>query len=91
MKTAALVVGLGRSFFKRPGCIVDGVVVAVALVLEVAAERKGGGVITVASLWRLVRVVESAFELSDDAIEGKIEGTVWELERMKEEIRREIE
>lgn len=84
-------VGLGRSFFRRPGCVVDGVVAVVALVLEVAAERKGGGVIMVASLWRLVRVVESAFELSDDAIEVKIEEIVWELERMKEEVRREKE
>ncbi|CAK9313756.1 unnamed protein product [Citrullus colocynthis] len=88
-KAAVLMVGLGRSFFRRPGRVVDGVVAVVALVLEVAAERKGGGVIMVASLWRLVRVVESAFELSDDAIEVKIEEIVWELERMKEEIRRE--
>lgn len=69
----------------------DGVVAIVALILEAVAERKGGGVIMVASLWRLVRVVESAFEISDDVIEVKIEGIVWELERMKEEIRREKE
>lgn len=85
----AQMVGLGRSFFGRPGCVVDGVVVVVALVLEVATELKGGGMIMVASLWRVVRVVESAFELSDDAIERKIEGIVRELERMKEEIRGE--
>ncbi|XP_038886538.1 voltage-gated hydrogen channel 1 [Benincasa hispida] len=90
-KTTALMVGLGCSFFRRSGCVVDGVVAVVALVLEVAAERKGGGVIMMASLWRLVRVVESAFELSDDAIEVKIEEIVWELERMKEEIRRQKE
>ncbi|KAG6575333.1 hypothetical protein SDJN03_25972, partial [Cucurbita argyrosperma subsp. sororia] len=90
-KTVALVVGLGLSFFRRPGCVVDGVVVGVALGLEVAAKRRGGGVIMVGSLWRIVRVVESAFELSDDAIEAKIEGIVWELEGMKEEIRREKE
>lgn len=69
----------------------DGVVAIVALILEAVAERKGGGLIMVASLWRLVRVVESAFEISDDVIEVKIEGIVWELERMKEEIRREKE
>ncbi|XP_008464327.2 uncharacterized protein LOC103502240 [Cucumis melo] len=90
-KTAAVMLGLGLSFFRRPGCVVDGVVAIVALILEAVAERKGGGLIMVASLWRLVRVVESAFEISDDVIEVKIEGIVWELERMKEEIRREKE
>ncbi|XP_022150455.1 uncharacterized protein LOC111018597 [Momordica charantia] len=90
-KTVALAVGLGGLFLRQPGCIVDGVVAVVALVLEVVAERKGGGVIIVASLWRLVRVVESVFELSDDAIEGKIEAIVLELERVEEETRREKE
>ncbi|GMN70576.1 hypothetical protein TIFTF001_039620 [Ficus carica] len=42
-KTAALAVGLGgRGFMRRPGLIVDAVVVAGALVLEGFLERKGG-------------------------------------------------
>ncbi|GMN70573.1 hypothetical protein TIFTF001_039616 [Ficus carica] len=50
--------------------------------------RGGGGLLVVVSLWRVVRVVESAFELSDDAIEAQIEGIVGQFEGLKEENRR---
>lgn len=91
-KTAALAVGLGgRGFLRRPGLIVDAVVVAGALVLEGFLERKGGGLLVVVSLWRIVRVIESAFELSDDAIEAQIEGIVGQFEGLKEENRRLLE
>ena len=45
----------------------------------------------VVSLWRVVRVVESAFELSDDAIEAQIEGIVGRFETLREENRRLLE
>lgn len=69
----------------------DAVVVAGALVLEGFLERKGGGLLVVVSLWRIVRVVESAFELSDDTIEAQIEGIVGQFEGLKEENRRLLE
>lgn len=87
----ALAVGLGSSFFRRPGNVVDGVVLIGALVLEAFLEKKGGGLLVVVSLWRVVRVVESAFELSDEAIEAQIEGIVCQFEALKEENTRLLE
>uniref|UniRef100_A0A2N9GZR0 Uncharacterized protein n=1 Tax=Fagus sylvatica TaxID=28930 RepID=A0A2N9GZR0_FAGSY len=84
-------VGLGSSFFRRPGYVLDGAVLMGALVLEVFLERKGGGLLVVVSLWRVVRVVESAFELSDEAIEAQIEAIVSQFEALREENRRLLE
>ncbi|OMP08089.1 voltage-gated hydrogen channel 1-like protein [Corchorus olitorius] len=84
-KSVALAVGLGGAFFRRPGYVVDGVVVVGALLLEAFLERKGGGLLVVVCLWRVVRVVESAFELSDEAIEAQIEGIVGQFEAIREE------
>nr|XP_016505265.1 PREDICTED: voltage-gated hydrogen channel 1 [Nicotiana tabacum] len=88
LKSIGLVIGLGRSFFRRPGYLLDSIVVVVALFLEVYLEKKGGGLLVVVSLWRIVRVVESAFELSDEAIEAQIEEIVCQFEELKEENRR---
>ncbi|KAJ7979116.1 Voltage-gated hydrogen channel 1 [Quillaja saponaria] len=88
-KTVALAVALGPSvFFRRPGYVIDGAILIGALFLEAFLERKGGGLLVVVSLWRVVRVVESAFELSDEAIEAQIEGIVCEFEALKEENKR---
>ncbi|KAI3523572.1 hypothetical protein L1887_01796 [Cichorium endivia] len=84
-KSVALVVGCGRSFFKRPGLVADGVVLIGALVCEVLMERVGVGLIVVVSLWRVLRVVESVFELSDAAIEVQIASILCEFELLKEE------
>ncbi|OMO71083.1 voltage-gated hydrogen channel 1-like protein [Corchorus capsularis] len=84
-KSVALAMGLGGAFFRRPGYVVDGVVVVGALLLEAFLERKGGGLLVVVCLWRVVRVVESAFELSDEAIEAQIEGIVGQFEAIREE------
>ncbi|XVF84494.1 hypothetical protein PTKIN_Ptkin17bG0041400 [Pterospermum kingtungense] len=84
-KSVALAVGLGGAFFRRPGYVVDGVVVVGALLLEAFLERKGGGLLVIVSLWRVVRVVESAFELSDEAIEAQIEGVVCQFEALRDE------
>ena len=84
----ALAAALGGSFFGRPGYVLDGVVLVGALVLEAFLEGKGGGFLVVVSLWRVVRVVESAFELSDEAIEAQIEGILSEFEVLREENRR---
>lgn len=91
LKSAALAIGLGSSFFTRPGYVVDGAVVVAALLLEAFFGRRGGGLLAVVSLWRVVRVVESAFELSDEAIEAQIEGIVSQLERLKENNTRLLE
>ncbi|XVE84607.1 hypothetical protein DITRI_Ditri17bG0026200 [Diplodiscus trichospermus] len=84
-KSVALAVALGSAFFRRPGYVVDGVVVVGALLLEAFMEKKGGGLLVIVSLWRVVRVVESAFELSDEAIEAQIEGIVCQFEALREE------
>ncbi|CAK8540939.1 unnamed protein product [Lathyrus sativus] len=85
MKIIGLLVGLGFSFFKHPGYVVDGVVAIGALIMEVFMERRGGGLLVVVSLWRVIRVVESVFELSDEAIEAQIEGIVCQFELLKNE------
>lgn len=90
-RTVALALALGSSFFRRPGYVVDGAVVIGALVLEVFFGRKGGGLLVVVSLWRVVRVVESAFELSDEAIEALVAGIVCQFEALREENRRLLE
>ncbi|KAM7486369.1 hypothetical protein LguiA_002378 [Lonicera macranthoides] len=87
LKSFCEVLGLGGLFFRRPGYVLDGIVLVVALVLEAFVGRKGGGLVVVVSLWRIVRVVESAFELSDEAIETQIEGVLTEFEALKEENR----
>ncbi|XP_027351453.1 voltage-gated hydrogen channel 1 [Abrus precatorius] len=90
-KTMALLVGLGSSFFKHLGHVIDGVVAIGAIVLEAFVMRKGGGLLVVVSLWRVIRVVESVFELSDEAIEAQIAGIVNQFEALKEENMRLLE
>jgi hypothetical protein len=90
-RALALAVGLGSTFFRRPGYVVDGAVVVGALVLEALLERRGGGLLAVVSFWRVVRVVESAFELSDEAIGAQIEGIVCQFEALREENRMLLE
>ena len=51
-KSVALAVGLGSAFFRRPGYVVDGIVVVGALLLEAFLERKGGGLLVIVSLDR---------------------------------------
>ncbi|KAJ0555312.1 putative voltage-dependent channel domain superfamily, voltage-gated hydrogen channel 1 [Helianthus annuus] len=84
-KSVALVVGCGSSFFKRPGLVADGVVLIGALLSEILLERVGVGLIVVVSLWRVLRVVESAFELSDAAIEVQITSILCQFELLQEE------
>ncbi|KAI3822984.1 hypothetical protein L1987_10587 [Smallanthus sonchifolius] len=84
-KSVALVVGCGRSFFKRPGLVADGVVLIGALLSEILLERVGVGLIVVVSLWRVLRVVESVFELSDEAIEVQITSILCQFELLQEE------
>ena len=75
----------------RLGYVVDAVVLIAALFLEAFLEKKGGGLLVLVSLWRIVRVVESAFELSDEAIEAQIEAIVCQFEALKEQNRRLLE
>ncbi|KAI5653089.1 hypothetical protein M9H77_30276 [Catharanthus roseus] len=91
LKSLALVIGFGKSFFQRPGYVLDVVVVVIALILEGYLERKGGGLVLVVSLWRVVTVVESAFELSDEAIEAQIQQIVSQFETLKDENARVVE
>lgn len=84
-KSVALLVGCGSSFFKRPGLVADGVVLIGALVSEILIERVGVGLIVVVSLWRVLRVVESVFELSDEAIEVQITSILCQFELLQAE------
>ncbi|KAK7295648.1 hypothetical protein RJT34_18559 [Clitoria ternatea] len=90
-KSMALLVSLGSSFFMHVGYVIDGVVAIGALLLEAILERKGGGFLVVVSLWRIIRVVESVFELSDEAIEAQIASIVCQFEALKEENMRLLE
>ncbi|QCE11996.1 uncharacterized protein LOC114185974 [Vigna unguiculata] len=90
-KTVALLVGLGSSFFQHVGYVVDGVVVIGAIFLEAFLVGKGGGFLVVVSLWRFIRVVESVFELSDEAIEAQIAGIIYQFEALREENSRLLE
>ncbi|KAI3688387.1 hypothetical protein L1987_82099 [Smallanthus sonchifolius] len=84
-KSVALVVGCGSSFFKRPGLVADGVVLIGALLSEILLERVRVGLIVMVSLWRVLRVVESVFELSDEAIEVQITSILCQFELLQEE------
>ncbi|RZC56284.1 hypothetical protein C5167_015143 [Papaver somniferum] len=64
-------VATGTSFFVRPGHVIDGVFVTSALILEFL-KKEWSGLLLLVSLWRIVRVVESVFELSNQAMEAKI-------------------
>lgn len=86
VKSVGLMVGMGvSSFWRHGGCVVDGGVVVVALLLEGWLEKRGGGLVVVVSLWRVLRVVESAFEITDEAIEAQIQGIVCQFEALREE------
>lgn len=90
-KIAALALALGVSFLRSPGHVVDAVVVVGALLLELLKEGAGGdagGLLVVVSLWRVVRVVEGAFELSNEAIEEQIEEITSQFQVLKAENRR---
>ncbi|XP_056854971.1 uncharacterized protein LOC130504369 [Raphanus sativus] len=85
VKSMALAVAMGKSFFRQPGCVMDGSVAVIALVLQVFLDREGTGFIVVASLWRVLRVVETAFELSDEAIEVQIDGIISQFQHLSKE------
>lgn len=86
-----LAVAMGKSFFIQPGCVMDGTLAIVALILQVLLEKKGTGFIVVVSLWRVLRVVETAFELSDEAIEVKIDGIISQFQALSKENRTLLE
>ncbi|KAL0703828.1 hypothetical protein Bca4012_070253 [Brassica carinata] len=91
VKSTALAVAMGKSFFRQPGCVMDGAVALIALVLQVFLDRKGTGFIVVVSLWRVLRVVETAFELSDEAIEVQINGIISQFQDLSQENRTLLE
>ncbi|KAF3457097.1 hypothetical protein FNV43_RR01754 [Rhamnella rubrinervis] len=91
-KMVALAVGLGiAEFLKRPGYVVDSGVMVAALVLEGFLEKKGGGFLVAVSLWRVVRVIECAFELSNEAIDSQIEDVIRQFDALNEENKRLLE
>lgn len=69
----------------------DGAVALIALALQVFLDRKGTGFIVVVSLWRVLRVVETAFELSDEAIEVQIDGIINQFQDLSQENRTLLE
>lgn len=88
-KTAVLAAALGwPELRRRPGLAVDAVALSVAIAMEMFLEKRGGGLVVIVSLWRVVRVVESAFEITDDAIAARIEDVESLAEGLREENRR---
>lgn len=90
-KSMVLAVAMGKSFFRQPGCVMDGSVAIIALILQVLVDKKGTGFIVVVSLWRVLRVVETAFELSDEAIEVQIDGIISQFQALSKENRSLLE
>lgn len=90
-KSMFLAVAMGKSFFRQPGCVMDGSVAIIALILQVFLDKKGTGFIVVVSLWRVLRVVEAAFELSDEAIEVQIDGIISQFQALSKENRSLLE
>ncbi|CAA7020770.1 unnamed protein product [Microthlaspi erraticum] len=90
-KSMVLAVAMGKSFFRQPGCVLDGSVAIIALILQVLVDKKGAGFIVVVSLWRVLRVVETAFELSDEAIEVQIDGIMSQFQALSKENRSLLE
>ncbi|XP_006305846.2 uncharacterized protein LOC17896946 [Capsella rubella] len=91
VKSMALAIAMGKSFFMQPGCVMDGALAIVALILQVLLEKKGTGFIVVVSLWRVLRVVETAFELSDEAIEVQIDRIISQFQALSRENRTLLE
>ncbi|CAN8294342.1 unnamed protein product [Cochlearia groenlandica] len=85
IRSMALAAAMGKSFFRQPGCVMDGVVAIIALILQVFLDKKGTGFIVVVSLWRVLRVVETAFEISDEAIEMQIDGLIRQFQDLSKE------
>eukprot|EP00850_Spirogloea_muscicola_P000905 SM000003S11150 [mRNA] locus=s3:1218461:1219498:- [translate_table: standard] len=69
---AALLVAFGAGFFLHPGFVLDLVVVAVALGLEVSLSTDTAGLLAVLTLWRIVRVAHGIFEVTDETFEAEL-------------------
>lgn len=66
---AGLFVAFGFSFFIHPGYVLDLVVVATALLLEILLDADTAGLLIILTLWRIVRVAHGIFEVTDEAWE----------------------
>jgi hypothetical protein len=66
---AGLFVAFGFSFFTHPGYVLDLVVVATALLLEILLDADTAGLLIILTLWRIVRVAHGIFEVTDEAWE----------------------
>ncbi|BFG15582.1 hypothetical protein CerSpe_018560 [Prunus speciosa] len=88
MVAQAMGLGMRTFLLRHPSYVIDGVVLMGMLVLEPFFGEEGRGLLVVVSLWRVVRVVESAFELSDEAIKAHIQSVVCQFEILKEENKR---
>lgn len=83
-KSLGLILGLGAPFFTHPGYVVDVSVLTGAIFMETFLDGKGGGLLVVVSLWRILRLIESALDLSDDAIEVQIKEILLQIESLRE-------
>ncbi|TKY65703.1 hypothetical protein E2542_SST08563 [Spatholobus suberectus] len=89
----AMLVWLGSSFFHHVGYVIDGSSCGHRgyIFVSLCGEERGWFVGCIVNLWRVIRVVESVFELSDEAIEAQIPGIVCQFEVLKEENMRLLE
>lgn len=68
-----LLIAFGLSFFRHPGYVLDLLVVATALCLEIFLDTETAGLLVILNLWRIVRVAHGVFEVTDEAWEKKIQ------------------
>eukprot|EP01018_Ginkgo_biloba_P022727 Gb_08709 [translate_table: standard] len=67
-----LLLAFGVSFFRHPGYVLDLLVLTTALCLEILLDADTAGLLVILTLWRIVRVAQGIFEVTDEAMEQEI-------------------
>lgn len=72
VETTLLIIALGHLVFKRWVVLLDGVVIAASIVVDVALHDAAGAIIIVVRLWRVARIAHGIFETIYDRLNDKI-------------------
>eukprot|EP00897_Mesotaenium_endlicherianum_P004774 jgi/Mesen1/4324/ME000022S03608 len=79
-----LLLAWGWTFFLHFGYVLDFVVVVVAIALEFCADEEAAGIIAIATLWRIVRVMHGIFEVTDEKFEAELKEVEERVDRLEE-------
>ncbi|XP_031481790.1 uncharacterized protein LOC116251581 [Nymphaea colorata] len=72
VKDIVVMVVLGLSFFKHAGYVMEITALVLALCLEIFLKAESAGLLVLVNSWRVVRMIQSIFGMSDEAIETQI-------------------